>query len=235
MAITPRCGAIIKFLYNDYLGHQGRYFLFIGRVEDGTLLGESFDNALPVEIANFLSTHGLCARCGAGISVNLDPCQCGDRPEYGAHLKVVVVDRAATPSFGALLDREFQRVKSCRRHRRVRESDNTLTSEELALLLSLQGGLCFYCGEEFARNERGPVFHRDHYDALVTGGKTAICNTVLACPTCNAQKGVTDGATFSRMRARSRRPEICGRYTTMRRRFRAGLTKYLLERERANT
>jgi 5-methylcytosine-specific restriction endonuclease McrA len=227
MASTSRCDSIIRFFYNDYLGMENRYFVYVGKAEGGTLLGESFANALPLEIATFLSKYGACAACGRSVPVTLAPCPCRKPLDHGGHLKVVVVDRAGTPTLSDLLGREFERVKSATRQRRVRESNNNLTAAEVALLLDLQGEQCFYCGELLARNERGLVFHRDHYDALFAGGQTTIGNTVLACPSCNARKGTMDGASFSRLSARRRRPEIRSQYATMRRRFRAGLAKYL--------
>lgn len=227
MRAIRRTDAIIHFFYNDYVGSEMRYFVYIGKFADGTRLDGSFANALPEEIARCLAEHGVCAECGARVSIFLDPCPCGILPNEGGHLRVAIVNRSSMPTLHDLLGREFERVRSANRKRRMRAAKTTLTDSEVSLLLSLQRGLCFYCGEEFPFGDSGPMYHRDHYQALVAGGETTLENTVLACSLCNARKGATNGWTFSQISSRVRRSEVKARYAAMRRYFRVGLKKYL--------
>jgi hypothetical protein len=143
MRETTRTDRIIHFLHSAYVGRESQYFVCVGKFADGTLLGYSFSNRLPTEIARFLADHGACAECGGQVGLTLDPCTCGSRPKEGGHLKVVIMNRAGTPSFDDLLDREFSRVKSARRSERIKRAEATLTEEEVSLLLRLQQNLCF--------------------------------------------------------------------------------------------
>lgn len=63
-------------------------------------------------------------------------------------------------------------------------------------LLDVQGPNCYYCGVLFESEIRSRKMTLDHYDPLATGGTSDLDNLVLACSTCNAEKGPSHGDVF---------------------------------------
>lgn len=65
-------------------------------------------------------------------------------------------------------------------------------------MFDVQDGLCFYCGEALIDPDGDGQYHRDHFVALVNGGRGDLENTVLACTRCNLLKSSNDGHYFIR-------------------------------------
>lgn len=62
-----------------------------------------------------------------------------------------------------------------------------VTRKELQALLSAFDGKCVYC--DAIEEETRQPHHVDHIVAVSKGGRHHISNLVVACPSCNAQKG----------------------------------------------
>ena len=62
-----------------------------------------------------------------------------------------------------------------------------VTRKELQALLSAFDGKCVYC--DATEEETGQPFHVDHIIPVSKSGRHHISNLVVACPSCNAQKG----------------------------------------------
>lgn len=81
-----------------------------------------------------------------------------------------------------------------RERRRLRQSERNL-------LLSRQGGKCYYCGTALKHMGNSPDDRNsdprwaciDHKVAVINGGKTDLNNCVMACRNCNVNKGIADG------------------------------------------
>jgi 5-methylcytosine-specific restriction endonuclease McrA len=58
-------------------------------------------------------------------------------------------------------------------------------SKALREALGKYGGQCFYCKTRGSGDE----LHIDHVDARANGGTDLLLNLVVACPTCNRDKG----------------------------------------------
>ena len=56
-------------------------------------------------------------------------------------------------------------------------------------------GRCVYCGVRVTRPNR----HIDHYRSRANGGSDAVRNLVLACASCNLQKGALNGRAFKKL------------------------------------
>ena len=86
-----------------------------------------------------------------------------------------------------------QRGQSARRAR-VKEMINTLTAEEWQFILESHDFRCAYCGCSLLDSLTPPT--RDHIIPISKGGDNTLENTVPACQSCNASKGVKRGDNF---------------------------------------
>lgn len=83
--------------------------------------------------------------------------------------------------------------KSDRLYRRLRNRAKKdgqpveVSRKELQALLSAFDGKCVYC--DATEEETGQPFHVDHIIPVSKSGRHHISNLVVACPSCNAQKG----------------------------------------------
>lgn len=81
-----------------------------------------------------------------------------------------------------------QQCKILSNRYRVRKLNaaGAFNDQHLKWKLELQGGLCYYCGEELGR------FHVDHKIPLSKGGTEWPANICAACPRCNLEKNCRD-------------------------------------------
>lgn len=211
---------IIQWMYRDDCGRRVQ----IVNAERATVMRDPFfSSPLRPILVVFLSAVGRCASCGAAVSPNLVPCTCsGAGEERVLDMRLV---GAAEVQFDELLRSQMDQRRKERRAAASATGEGMLSDGDVALLFALQDSLCFYCAEEFDLGPSGHTFHRDHYLAVVHGGKSTLDNTVLACPLCNGKKGEMHGYDFELMMRRARRAEMKDRYAKMRRSFRAAMMR----------
>lgn len=78
---------------------------------------------------------------------------------------------------------EMKRARRRLRKARKRNQTGFIPPDWEQTLLSLQRGLCFYCGTDLAQG-----YHLEHMIPLSKGGLHDHENTCLACPSCNLRK-----------------------------------------------
>lgn len=76
-----------------------------------------------------------------------------------------------------------ERAREQRRRARKKAADGSWTPQDINRLLKLQGGNCWWCGDQLPKN-----YHIDHRIPLVRGGSNNPSNLVLSCPRCNLSK-----------------------------------------------
>lgn len=138
---------------------------------------------LGADVAEMIARHGRCHFCGAEVSPTLTRCACGSPKNKGLS---VVVDFPIefTDELNEMVRKDSKRARELR----LRRNGGSHTQEELAELLVVQEGRCYYCCVEFEVSNGKPQYHRDHYTSLLHDGSDDIFNLVLACPTCNRDK-----------------------------------------------
>ena len=110
---------------------------------------------------------------------NLERSRAYHRAYYAAHseeLMAYTVDWTRR-------NRDKQRASKARRRTAQNGADGAMTAAELASLIVLQGGLCFYCETEIVGR-----YSVDHFIPLSRGGSNWISNIRLACRSCNSRK-----------------------------------------------
>jgi len=217
----------------DHVDGETCYHVTTGTTDQVSVMGRDFQAVMPAEIIERLHLHGRCTGCDGPVDAALNACKCGHVPRERGVLEVTIRNKAALPTFHALLGKVLERAKSAKRRARLAAVENTLTKAEVDLLLEWQRGLCFYCGQQFLSKDGRRIYRRDHVKPLLYGGPTTIENTVLACVSCNTKKGAGDAAFFSAKTARLRVPEVKPDYTAMRQHFRRRLNAYLKARAAA--
>ena len=84
---------------------------------------------------------------------------------------------------------------------KVRRRTQTGTSDDSTRTIfewaCRQEKVCFWCGVDCEKS-----YHMDHYYPLSRGGKHAVGNLVISCPTCNHRKHAKDPEEFAREVAR---------------------------------
>lgn len=86
------------------------------------------------------------------------------------------------------LDSKSDRLYRTLKHRAKKDGQVLeVTKKELQALLSAFDGKCVYCNA--SEEETGQPFHVDHIIPVSKSGRHHISNLVVACPSCNAQKG----------------------------------------------
>lgn len=221
---------MIVLALTEYVGDDRYFHVTTGALAETSIMGRGFQQLMSAELIERLHLHGKCTGCNGPVNAALSACACGHEPRVPGVLEVTISDKAAQPSFNDLLGKMLASAKAARRRARLAAVENTLSETEVALLLTWQRSLCFYCGQHFPSQEGQLIFRRDHVRPLVYGGPTTIENTVLACVSCNAKKGAGDAVSFAYKAARTRAPEIKNDYAAMRRHFRRRLADYLASR-----
>lgn len=80
-----------------------------------------------------------------------------------------------------------QRVSTAKRRARKRHAPGSYTSQELSQQYQRQKGKCYYCHTSLSKGRHSWV--AEHITPLARGGHNTIDNIVIACQTCNLQKG----------------------------------------------
>jgi 5-methylcytosine-specific restriction endonuclease McrA len=88
---------------------------------------------------------------------------------------------------------ERRRANQAKRRARLRGSDGAYTPEDVAALLSVQGGRCAYCRKSVKR-----AFHVDHIMPLALGGSNVRANLQVLCASCNSKKGKRHPVEFAK-------------------------------------
>ena len=83
-----------------------------------------------------------------------------------------------------LANREAENTLSRRKRARKRNAPGSHTVDDVKKQYRAQKGKCYYCHIEV-----GDRYHIDHVIPLARGGSDGAENIVVACPTCNLQKG----------------------------------------------
>jgi 5-methylcytosine-specific restriction endonuclease McrA len=130
-----------------------------------------------------------------------------------------------------MLRREELRMMSRHRYSRVKQAGGSFTKKDVAELLEVQEGLCYFCGGHINTGSRKDNLHADHYDPIANGGKNEVFNIVLTCPSCNITKGAMHGDRFEQIVKKTRDPDI-GRNLG---RIRSKLTRYRAQRRAATS
>lgn len=221
--MTERANTVISrpvIIYWMYRDDAGRRVVLTPPERGSGMKGLFYSKPLRASFTAFLALHGQCAACGRSAFADLRACACGKDGEDVLDLHLT---GASQKEFDRLLDVELDLHRKAARTEAGKTERNSLTEEEVRLLLGLQDGLCFYCANELLSGHGGPKFDRDHYVPIARGGKTILENTVLACPTCNRKKSDSDGYAFELHMRRTRKPEMMARYAAMRIRFRLSM------------
>lgn len=157
-----------------------------------TFMERGYYRGFPWEITqdfvDVLSQYGHCFYCKTKIAGNFRKCRCGSPKEYRKHIVALIPWDDYLKHINPVLNRVKKRHYSKKRSKRIKDAGGTYTKKEIEELYKIQGGICFYCGEEIGKNKKTP-FHKDHYEALMDGGSNDITNIVLACSRCNQLKG----------------------------------------------
>lgn len=148
------------------------------------------------EMANFISTNCRCFYCKASIPSSLARCKCGG--QSSVRIIVEFLKEQYLGLFNEVLQGLHHRIAATRKLTNRKEklvNAGQFTKGQIAQLLVVQEGLCFYCAGTLFRSGKNR-FHVDHYVSLLNGGSNEISNLVLACPACNLQKGGEDPNAF---------------------------------------
>lgn len=175
----------------------------------GYFFEDSYPLGLPIEIVDFIKTHGRCINCKIRVNDDFSSCLCGHPKDERWHLEVEYPIELGD-DLDSLLSREKNRLKSMRRQHRLSNNGGTVTKFEIEQLYILQEGICYFCGTEISIGSKKNAFHADHYNPLAYGGRNDIFNIVLTCQGCNLRKGTQYGDQFERS-AKKLRPSDVGR------------------------
>ena len=156
--------------------------------------------------AEALCEHARRTDCGASPPPDLSPCLCrlvadSNRLEYR-------VDEAIwRTELLPLWKREQRRVYDWRSQRARSEAkknspDPSHTAADIAMLGSIQGDACYYCGASIIGN-----CQVEHLKPLARGGSNGVANIMLACPRCNREKWIHSEEKFWRKQKRRLLPE----------------------------
>lgn len=200
--------------------------VYIADAKHGSIAPKSFSREISIGTVTWLTANGKCMGCGFGVLDLSVPCTCSHTPDVGGHLCLTVPGEGGESSFRDILDKMIAGARKELRRNLLENVVNTLTEKEVDLLLQWQRSMCYYCAEPFAVGNNGPVFHRDHFIALVDGGPTTLNNTVLSCPRCNAQKGRMGGDDFVRLILSDVASDRRERIVTLQRAVRSNLAKH---------
>ena len=161
---------------------------------DGVYVSCAYDperSVLPA-LAEALSRHAGCVRCGARPPPTLAPCPCQRRPpdEFSAFFDFRVAPDTWREVMEPLWKKDRRRISSRNTYRLRREAlkeseEPAYTGDDIACLRKIQNDSCYYCSSSIRT-----AVHVDHLDPLARGGSNGFGNIMLACPSCNTAKGV---------------------------------------------
>jgi 5-methylcytosine-specific restriction endonuclease McrA len=107
----------------------------------------------------------------------------------GAPSVVIVTPFTELQNFNDRIWKENRRVRAAKRSFIERSATDPFTKAHIQPLLQAQEGRCYYCGELLATTDLSAHVHHDHMVPIVYGGTHDVANIVLACRTCNLDKG----------------------------------------------
>lgn len=153
---------------------RNQYILFM--VEDEL-------HKLSQEVISLILQHGKCEMCGNQIKA-VTPCEC-TRNDSSLH---IAFDLAHKEVLIPLLNKERKR----RNDRRSSENRainkqfcaGTHTKQDLADILVIQGGTCYFCNKDLA----GEKYHADHLVPISYFGDEWPSNMAITCTLCNLAK-----------------------------------------------
>jgi 5-methylcytosine-specific restriction endonuclease McrA len=102
---------------------------------------------------------------------------------------------------------ENRRIRQKKRLIAERSATDPFTAAHIQPMLQAQEGRCYYCGEMLQTPGLSDQVHRDHMLPISKGGAHDVVNIVLACRTCNCDKGCHTSTTYSRLVERQLRSE----------------------------
>ena len=182
-------------------------------VEDGFLLqlnlaSDPLDtHRISKRFAAFILANSNCRRCGQRMRDFESHVQCPERNHPWAQLEPLI-PKTRENEFHHYWDQHMFSAKSAVRQARLKEGGGSHTHKQLRKLMVYQEGRCYYCYVELASHQRQPVAQRDHFVPVYAGGTSNIGNIVYACPTCNIEKGASNGESFRAKKLRKAPPEI---------------------------
>jgi 5-methylcytosine-specific restriction endonuclease McrA len=175
------------------------------------------------ELKDLLIRLGHCYSCGASIAPDFRSCDCEEYDFLGEHLNIALPPGDGIATFSELWLTAKARSKQRRRRALVKENGGVHKKADIGWLFELQQGMCFYCGRNLVEDHSRARYHADHYLSLFSGGGNDITNLVLACATCNLDKGAKDPDAFKRRIGRRLDERTRARLRQMRADLRRGL------------
>ena len=160
---------------------------------------------ISLAFANFIAENGICTRCHRPTSILEEHIDCAKSDFGGAYIEPLI-PQAVERQFAKLWAQHAANVKSFVRRTRIQTAGGSHTRAQLRKLLAYQEHRCYYCFAEFARRGSRPDVHVDHFVALKDGGTDDIENLVYACPSCNREKGTSNGKSFRSSKLRKALP-----------------------------
>ena len=160
---------------------------------DGVYLSYAHDPdaSISLGLAEALLEHARCVRCNALPRLVFYPCPCeGASPDrFSGFFDFRVETEVWTDLIEPLWRRDQTRIasrdKSERRREELRRSEEpAYTRDDVDCLRRIQNASCYYCGGSIQGG-----FHVEHLEPLCHGGSNGFRNIMLACPSCNSDKG----------------------------------------------
>lgn len=216
MVLEGKCGEIImieslvplgqktavKYVFWDYISTHKEYQpLRYVEKELGAEHSLCSTVLMTDEMANFIRTSCRCFYCKKPVPSSLARCECGG--QSSGRIIVEFLKEKHWVSFNEILHALVRKVGATRKlaNRKSKLVDaGRFTKAQIAQLLVVQDGLCFYCAGSLTSEHGKASYHVDHYVSLLDGGCNEISNLVLACPACNLKKGAEDPKAFIKRR-----------------------------------
>jgi 5-methylcytosine-specific restriction endonuclease McrA len=156
---------------------------------------------ISAQLERMICVSATCRRCDAPVGELQDHLAC-----WGTFMEFEFpLDHG--DSVFAETARELERVRSFKRHRRVRAADGVHSKEQIQGMFTAQLERCYYCFAQLKDDAGKQSFHRDHLVPLKLGGTNYLQNIVLSCSSCNSKKRLTLWQQFSRDVSRTLPPE----------------------------
>lgn len=189
-AVKPRTSVVVEVL----LGTDDVHILLCYDPEQGILraFGEG------------LLEHARCADCDDPLREDFSECGCGivpdDLPWFGfmegnaLRVEPDIWRNILDPLWAKDKRRAYSIVNRERRKAAIEASEEpSYKKRDITCLQKAQGDACYYCGKSISDG-----FHIDHLESLARGGSNAFANIMLACASCNMDKGSLDERLFWR-------------------------------------
>ena len=149
-------------------------------------------------MADFICSNCKCAFCSKPVPHNLEICDCGKQDSRIAEVSYPLHSLHQTVMSLAEVEaaEDYLLRKQINRKNKSQANGGKHTATDIAKLFSLQDGNCYYCGSTLTNTNGGENFHVDHFISLTYQGTNDFQNLVLACPSCNIEKAMTEGKIF---------------------------------------